>query len=180
MRILYKILLASLFVSCSNLSQSEKELKKIIGKTLEINMFDIVQHKDTNYSVKFIRESHEFLSVVYLQDGCTPCYPKFIEWHQKMDSLNITANHAVLFVIQGSNYSEFMRKVFIVDSNIVSKHYTIMDPFFEFSINNENIPRWIIDASVLIDAENKIQMVGAPWLNEDMKKLFYKTVKNEQ
>ena len=55
-----------------------------------------------------------------------------------------------------------------------------MDPEGKFLEQNKEIPRWIIDASVLIDSENKIKMVGAPWLNKDMTELFYKTVRSEQ
>ncbi|HTO14150.1 MAG TPA: hypothetical protein VLZ83_00130 [Edaphocola sp.] len=44
------------------------------------------------------------------------------------------------------------------------------------SKHSKYILRWIIDAGILIDAENKIKMLGAPWLNEDMTELFYKTI----
>ncbi len=39
-----------------------------------------------------------------------------------------------------------------------------------------DIPKWIIEASFLIDAANSIKMVGTPWINEDMTELFYKIV----
>jgi hypothetical protein len=117
--------------------------------------------------------------VVYLEDGCQSCYPKFIKWHQKFDSMAVPANHTVLFVIHGKGYSDFMSKVLDLDY-VHDKYYTIIDTGGIFLEANKNIPRWIIDASVLIDSENKIKMVGAPWINEDMKNLFYRTVKIEQ
>ncbi|NLP14370.1 MAG: hypothetical protein GX383_07885 [Clostridium sp.] len=46
--------------------------------------------------------------------------------------------------------------------------------------NEWGVELWIIDASVLIDSENKIKMVGAPWANADMTELFYKTVNSHQ
>jgi len=55
-----------------------------------------------------------------------------------------------------------------------------MDTEFQFLEANKDIPRWIIDASVLIDSENKIKMVGAPWANAAMTELFYKTVNRQQ
>jgi hypothetical protein len=113
--------------------------------------------------------------VVYLENGCQPCYPKFIDWQQKMDSIGCPENHSVLFVILGNSYEEFFTEVLNVHS--VEDHYfTIMDSQYEFLSRNDNIPRWIIDSSVLIDSENKIKMVGAPWINEDMTKLFYEIV----
>jgi hypothetical protein len=124
-------------------------------------------------------DSFEFMSVVFLQDGCQPCYPKFVEWHEKMDSIDIGDNYTVLFVIEGSKYSSFMSKV--LDHEYVDdRFYIVMDTEFQFLAANKDIPRWIIESSVLIDSENKIKMVGAPWINEDMTKLFYKTVNGEQ
>lgn len=49
-----------------------------------------------------------------------------------------------------------------------------------FLSNEWGVELWIIDASVLIDSENKIKMVGAPWANADMTELFYKTVNSHQ
>lgn len=48
------------------------------------------------------------------------------------------------------------------------KFHTIMDPEGKFLEANKDIPRWIIDSSMLIDRDSKIKMVGAPWLNEEM------------
>jgi hypothetical protein len=178
-KFLFPFLTVSLLMACSSPSQTEKELREVLNKPLGIKVFSTVQHRDSTLIFDKFREAHEFLSVVYLQDGCMPCYPKFIEWHQKMDSLATIDNHTVLFVIQGESYDEFMRKV--LDTEYLDdRYFTIMDPDFKFLDSNKDIPRWIIDASVLIDSENKIKMVGAPWVNEDMKNLFYKTVKNEQ
>jgi len=27
-----------------------------------------------------------FISLVYLEDGCNPCYPRFVDWHGKINS----------------------------------------------------------------------------------------------
>ena len=70
-----------------------------------------------------------------------------------------------MFVIQGNSYSEFMTKVLDIEY-VDDKFHTIMDPEGKFLEANKDIPRWIIESSVLIDSENKIKMVGAPWLNE--------------
>ena len=96
-----------------------------------------------------------------------------------MDSIDSPDNYSVLFVIQGDSYETFLNEVLNI-SYVEDHFYTIMDPEFEFISQNGSIPRWIIDSSVLIDSENKIKMVGAPWVNEDMKNLFYETVSDNQ
>lgn len=82
-----------------------------------------------------------------------------------MDSLDTPFDYTVLFIIGGEEYSEFMKNVLDIEY-VEDKFYTIMDSEFRFLENNKDIPRWIIDSSILIDSENKIKMVGAPWLNE--------------
>lgn len=175
-KILYTTLIVVVFSSsCSQLSQSEKELRENINKTLHLSMFETVQQANTLFTYDEFRNQHKFLSIIYLQNGCQPCYPKFIEWHKKTDSLFINDNYALLFIIEGDNYSDFMSHILDIEY-VEDKYYTIMDPDGKFFNQNKNIPGWIINSSILIDAENKIKMVGAPWLNEDMTELFYKTV----
>ena len=165
-------LLAVLFYSCSA-NETERGLRAVINKSLNIAMFDSVLHRGQSVEIKKLRERYDFFSVVYLQGGCAPCYPRFVEWHRQMDSLNVNGNHAVLFVIDGFSYKAFKRRVLEIGF-VDDRHYSVMDPGSRFLEANKDIPRWIIDASVLIDSENKIKMVGAPWVNEDMKSLFYK------
>ncbi|HTO16398.1 MAG TPA: hypothetical protein VLZ83_11545 [Edaphocola sp.] len=172
-------LLIILFFSCTQHPQTEKELRQNINKALHLNMFKTVQQANSLLSYKEFRNQNKFLSVLYLQNSCNPCYPKFIEWQQKMDSINTPNDYTVLFIINGDSYNEFMTHVLDIEY-VEDRFYVIMDPEGKFLEQNKDIPRWIIDASILIDAENKIKMVGAPWLNEDMTKLFYKTIGSEQ
>src|SRR5690606_29693590 len=167
-------LLISLF-SCSPPTQTEKDLKMVINTTINFGEIDTVFHSGGLLTMQQLSTDYKYKSVVFLQDGCQPCYPKFVEWHEKMDSIDIRDNYTVLFVIAGSQYSGFMSKV--LDHGYVDdRFYIVMDTEFQFLAANKDIPRWIIDASVLIDSENKIKMVGAPWINEDMTKLFYEIV----
>lgn len=176
---LFPITLTILFISCSQPSQTEQELREVLNTTLNIEMFESVQHRDSLISMQQLREKHSHLSVVYLRDGCQPCYPKFVEWHQKMDDLEQDSGHTVLFIIQTNEYDRFISKVRLLGGEIDEKYFIIIDPDHQFVINNSEIPDWIINSSMLIDSENKIKMVGSPWINEDMKRLFYETVKNE-
>ena len=162
-------------ISCSQPSQTEKDLRENINKTLNLEMFETVHQGNNLLSFNELKQQFQYLSVVYLEQGCQPCYPKFIEWQNKMDSIACPDNFSVLFVIHGNSYEDFMINVLNVD-HVDDNYYTIMDTEFQFLAANKDIPRWIIDASVLIDSENKIKMVGAPWINEDMTKLFYEIV----
>ncbi|HTO14153.1 MAG TPA: hypothetical protein VLZ83_00145 [Edaphocola sp.] len=178
-KLLYTLSIIMMFFSCTQLPQTEKELRENINKTAHLNLFETVQQANSLLSYKDFRNQNKNLSLVYLQNSCNPCYPKFIEWQQKMDSINTPNDYTVLFIINGDSYNEFMTHVLDIEY-VEDKFYVIMDPEGKFLEQNKDIPRWIIDAGILIDAENKIKMVGAPWLNEDMTKLFYKTISSEQ
>ena len=170
---LFIILLFGAISACNNLSPKEKELREILDSPLSLEKFETVQQANTLLSLEELKQNHEYLSVVYLQNSCSPCYPKFIEWQNKMDSIDTPDNYTVLFVIAGQHYSEFMENVLDIQY-VEDKFYTIMDPEFSFLENNEDIPRWIIDSSMLIDGENKIKMVGAPFATPEMTELFQK------
>ena len=167
------ILLLTLIIisSCTDRSVT-RELKRNLNKTVNLEMFDTVRQKNDLMSYSDFRKMYKYLSIVYLEEGCGPCYPKFIEWQNKMDSLNKRYDYTVLFIIHGFRYNEFISKVHEIDS-IEDHYYTIMDKDLKYLLNNNDIPRWIVDGSILIDQENKIKMVGMPWSTKEMTNLFY-------
>lgn len=165
--------------SCFRPSQSEKDLRLCINKTMQLRMFETVQQSNLLLPYEEFRQLYSNLSIVYLQDGCSPCYPEYIKWQKKLESIDVPDNYSVLFIINGVRYEDFMTEVLNIDY-VEDRYYTIMDPEGKYLEANKDIPRWIIDASVLIDSENKIRMVGAPWANTDMTELFYKTVSSNQ
>lgn len=178
-KFLYPLTLVIMVFSCSPPTQTEKDLRENINKPIHLKMFETVRQGNNQLSFSELRQQFQYLSVIYLQNGCKPCYPKFIEWQHKMDSIGCPDNYSVLFVIQGESYEDFMTEVLNIDY-VDDHYYTIMDPKFEFLSQNDSIPKWIINSSVLIDSENKIKMVGAPWINDDMMALFNKTVNSNQ
>jgi hypothetical protein len=179
-KMILALFLKTLFLSyCSRPSQIETELREILNTPLEIELFEAVLYNDTVSPFQQFRNKYDFITVVYLQDGCNPCYPKFVEWHQKMEEMNEIKGHTILFVIQTQEYEDFISKVRQIGKEINEKYYVVIDPDHKFFTSNNHIPDWIINSSILIDRENKIKMVGAPWLNEDMKELFYKTMDNQ-
>jgi hypothetical protein len=175
-KVLLSLILIAFFQNaCKSPSPEVRDLKKALNKVLVIDSLELAHQGNRVISIDEIRQHYDYFSVVFLKIGCKPCYPKYIEWQQMADSLNYPDNYSVLFVIQGNSYEGFMYEVLNIDY-VEDRYYTIMDPEGKFLESNKDIPRWIIDASVLIDSENKIKMVGAPWINEDMTKLFYEIV----
>ena len=175
-KILFSLLLTILLFSCSPPTQTEQELKQVLNTPLEITMFDTILHRDTHITMQQLREKYTYLSVVYLRDGCQPCYPKFVEWHQKMEAFSQWPKHTVLFIIQADDYNSFINEVRRLAHEIDEKYHIVIDPQVQYQIKNKRLPQWMFNTSLLVDADNKIKMVGAPWINEDMMALFFKTV----
>jgi hypothetical protein len=105
------LLIQLLVFSCSQPTQTEKDLRATINKEVSLEIFDLVRRGNTFLTLDELKQQYDYLSVVYLQNGCRPCYPKFIEWHESLDSMKVGDSYTVLFVIAGQNYSDFMAKV---------------------------------------------------------------------
>lgn len=174
--ILLHLLIMILISSCNNLTQREKELKDNLGKILNIDTFERIRHKDSYLSFQEFKQKFDYISVVYLQNGCDPCYPKYIDWQRNMDSISTPENHSVLFIIRSDSYNNFMKKVLAIDS-VKNNYYSIIDSTFKFESTNREIPAWIINSPILINSENKIKMVGEPFSTPEMTKLFHETCK---
>ncbi len=168
-------ILIIMLLACAQPTQTEIELKENIDRPIHLNMFETVQQAGDTLLYSAFRSQYKFLSVIYLENSCEPCFPKFVEWQQRMDSMDIPNNYTVLFVINGNSYEDFMSHVLKIEY-VDDRFFTIMDTNGKYLKHNKDIPKWINEASILIGAENKIKMIGAPWLNEDMTKLFYSTV----
>jgi hypothetical protein len=161
--------------SCTQLTPEEKMLKETLGKTIHTEMFTTVQEGDKFLPFDEFRNRYSFVSVVYLEDGCRPCYPKYIEWQSRMDSLQLNDNFTVLFIIQGISYDRFMRNLLEAHPEYnpaKDRFHIIMAPDHQFISMNMEVPRQFIDRSVLIDKDNKIRLVGYPFATPQMTTLF--------
>jgi hypothetical protein len=118
------------------------------------------------------KKKFNYISIVYLENGCKPCYLKFIEWQKRMKTMTSDKRSTVLFIIQGNNYTNFMNKVCEIDS-IEDQYFTIEDTDYKFLRNNPKIPRWIIDRSLLVDTNNKIKLIGHPFATPEMADLYH-------
>jgi hypothetical protein len=166
------IIFVPFFYSCDRPSRSSKELLKVLDLTLEVEMIDTVRQGEAAISWTDFRGKYRNISVVYLQDGCAPCYPKFIEWHKRMEQIATANDYTVLFVINARDYASFTRNTDLHEK-IEEKYYYFIDPRNEFFRYNSDISRPVLDRSLLIDSDNRIKMVGEPFANADMTKVFH-------
>lgn len=171
-KFLIQAILVFLILSCNNKPNIKEDLKNNLSKVINIEMFnsDSVLHGNDVIPFTKFRNEHKYLSIIYLEDGCNPCYLKFIEWHKNMMEL-ATRNYAALFIINNFNYEEFISKVNEYEI-IEDRSYIIFDQNQSFLLNNNEIPKWIVNSSILIDSNNQILMIGEPWSTADMLELF--------
>ncbi len=162
--------------SCTRLTSEEKMIKETMGKTARIGMFESVRQGDSKIPFGEFRDRHPFISLVYLEDGCAPCYPRFIEWQTRMDTLDLNDDFTVLFIILGSSYERFMDNLHEFEPEYKpanDRFHAVMDPDYRFLDNNPDIDRWVIDKSLLIDSGDKIKLIGPPFASKRMAELFY-------
>jgi hypothetical protein len=178
--LIFPTILLLFIISCSRISPEEKEIRNVLNSTLNLDMFDTIQQGKSFIPFNEFRKQYEYISVVYLEDGCSPCYPKFVEWHNKMDSISPPNNYTVLFIIQGGIYNRFMAKVWDIDPTVEAHYHYITTRRFNFIEENINISKRMPDKTLLINRENKIKMIGVPWLTKEMTELFFKICEEEE
>ena len=93
-----------------------------------------------------------------------------------MDTLDLHEDFTVLFIILGSSYERFMDNLIESEPGYhpaSERFHVVMDPDYRFLDNNPGIDRWIIEKSLLIDASNKIKLIGPPFASERMAELLH-------
>jgi hypothetical protein len=89
-----------------------------------------------------------------------------------MEHIATANNYTVLFVINARDYTSFTRNTDL-HGEIQETYYYFMDPRNEFFRYNSDISRPVLDRSLLIYSNNRIKMVGEPFSNADMTKVFH-------
>ncbi len=93
-----------------------------------------------------------------------------------MDTLDLHEDFTVLFIILGSSYERFMDNLHESEPEYepaIDRFHVVMDSDYRFLDNNLGIDRWVIDKSLLIDAGNKVKLIGPPFASRRMTELFY-------
>lgn len=172
MLIISVVVLVVVIASCDRSPNNKKEILEVLKISLNVEMIDTVRQGEAALSWADFRSTYHNISVVYLQDGCAPCYPKFVAWHKRMEQIATANDHTVLFVINGRDYTSFTRNTDL-HGEIKEKYYYYIDPRNEFFRYNSDISRPVLDRSQPIDSNNRIKMVGEPFANADMTKVFH-------
>ncbi|MDD4384394.1 MAG: hypothetical protein PHD06_04365 [Bacteroidales bacterium] len=162
---------AVIVTSCHNYSPVQESIKATFDKEVQLKMFKTVVKQGEDIPLNEILDKYRYISLVYLRQDCEPCYEKYIDWHEKMDSIGIWENYTILFVIVGRNFDEFISEVNLI-SDVDEFLYTVMDKNNIFLDTNNHIPEWIFDLSVIIDHNKKIKMIGAPFHSEELTKQY--------
>jgi len=167
------------FISCNHNPTAEKDLKIALESAIHFdNISTVVYIENDSISFDYIRQQFKYITLIFLQDGCGPCYPNFIRWHTEMQKLNCPENHALLFIVKGRSYNDFIANVLDIQP-IEGRYYVMMDRDGRYRENNQHIPWWVLERSVLIDADNRVKLVGEPFANPDMTKLFYSIISED-
>lgn len=168
-RILFLVLLIILFYSCYTISKEEKEIIDNVGKEVNLRMVKVIQNKDVNF-VEF-RSKYKFLYLVYLKNGCSPCYSTFIDWQREMPKISEFDNFTILFIINSKSYDEFINnaKKLGLKENI---YYSFLDSTDSFINRNIDISTNILKKPLLLNEKNQIIMIGSPFSTPEMTSLF--------
>lgn len=161
-----------LTTACNNPPNSNQNPLEVLDKPVNIEMIDTVSHGVMRMPWSVFRKKYRYISIVYLQDGCAPCYPNFLNWHKRMEQIKKADDYTVLFVINARDYNSFSRDIRL-NEEIDELYYYFIDPRNEFFRYNSDISRPFLDRSLLIDKDNHIKMVGEPFANADMTKVFH-------
>ena len=170
------ILLLTIY-SCNSLTPEEREIKSTLGKTVETGMFSFVQEGNSFIPYNEFRGMYRHISLVYLEDGCRPCFPRYIEWQTRMDTMDLNHDFTVLFIINGISFESFLAN--LLESNpeydlSKDRFHVIMDPEQLFLDANRDISREMLDKSLLIDKENRVRLIGHPFASPEIEELFYR------
>lgn len=156
---------------CSWFSSTKRELKMVLKMHVNIDYISNVEYKGETYDFDSLRHNIKYFSIVYLEHGCLSCYPKFKEWHDQLKKFQYPENYGVLFIINGKSLYEDLSKDTHIDLN--GNFYIHIDNTNSFLDLNESLPRWAINHSVVVDYNNRIQMIGSPWTNNEMTELLF-------
>ncbi|WP_166364807.1 hypothetical protein [Perlabentimonas gracilis] len=176
LQLLVILVLTGFTCGCICHTPEEKAIDDTLNETVDLYIFNTVHLQDSILSIDELKNSYDYISLIYLLNECAPCYERYIDWHKKMDNIKQQDNHTALFIVEGLNYSNFLDEINSIEP-ISNKFYVIMDPNRLFFMANPNIPKWIIDKSLLIDKEFKVRMVGEPWADKKKTKQFRKICK---
>lgn len=169
-----------LVISCTQLSSEEKIIKDSLNKSIDLGMFEKVLKSDTKVSFEGFRNRFSYLYLVYLQDGCRPCYQEYVLWQNEMNNLSLADNFTILFIINSESYEKFISELMFYEPEFdlsTERFFIAMDPDQKYIESNSDIDPSVIDRSIMINDKNKIKLIGRPFASKQMTELFQNIIR---
>jgi len=118
-----------------------------------------------------LNQQHKVL--VYLDSlGCIPCRLRLVEWEAYIDNCQLKGSDVgFLFVVQSSNYEHLEQKLY---TDLFS-YPIIYDTKDEFNKLNK-FPKEEKFRTFLLDAKNRVVLVGSPIENEKIRVLYNEVI----
>jgi len=167
-------------ISCTQLTSEEQVIKDSLNKSIDLGMFEEVIKSDTSVSFEGFRNRFSYLFLVYLQDGCKPCFQEYVLWQNQMKDLDIADNFTILFIIHSESYEKFISDLMIYEPEfdlLSERFFLVIDPDQKYVDANSNIDPRIIEKSIMIDDKNKIKLIGRPFASKQMTELFQNIIR---
>lgn len=183
---LLKIFLVFIFIGVIGACKEDsiqKIIQKNVGKKVSMEGLDSVRFLNSVISYNEFRKKYEYVCIIYIDQDCGVCKTKVLEWKMKRNLLKkLPDNIAYLFLYRGDRperyFSELSEAYELTEDDLDFHFFFIQDVNFEFVTHNQKVPQMIIDACILIDKKDRITVIGSPFLNASMMKLYKKVLSN--
>jgi hypothetical protein len=146
-----------------------KLFKDHLGKKVDISGYDVVYGNGRVYTYAEFRAIYPFVTVNYIDEDCGLCKVKVREWCDNVRKVPVHDNLAHLFIFRGKDYETFIR---YSQGETEFPYFIMPSEKFTYVDNNRKIDRQIIDAGFLLDKDDKIQIIGDPFLSQKMINLY--------
>jgi len=175
-RFLVVFFLAAFTIACNRYPLTVKLFKDHLGKKVDLSGYDFVYNSKQVYSYAEFRAKYPFVTVNYIDEDCAICKIKVREWCDNAEKIPLHENLAHLFVFRGKNFETFLR---YSQGKTEFPFFVMSSEEFTYANNNGSIDRQIIDAGFLIDRDNRIKIIGDPFVSEKMKDLYNRVVRGQ-
>lgn len=182
LKLFFIFILIGVIGACKE-NPTQKIIRKNVGKKVSMEGLDSVRFLNSILSYNEFRKKYQYVCIIYIDQDCSVCKTKVLEWKMKRDLLKkLPDNIAYLFLYRGDRperyFSELSEAYELTKDDLDFHFFFIQDVDFKFVSRNQEIPQMIIDASILIDKNDRIAVIGSPFLNASMMKLYEKVLSN--
>lgn len=166
--VLFTLLIAFAIAGCKQQSPVVKLFKQHIGKTIVLEGYDSIYKGDEVYDYGSFREKHPFVTINHIDENCGVCKVKVRDWCYNQDKIPQNDNLAHIFIFRGKDYKKYLSLTY--DGEF--PFYVMPSEEFTYLKNNAKIDQQVIDGGFLLNKNNKIELIGDPFVSKPMFDLF--------